>query len=321
MDTETATPSDTSRAPYAELLKRWQALEARLAVLLRDPLSQPSFAAQLVDCEMAMRKLINEGTDAALFVHYQRAQTLHSTYSASHALFCATLCELLANTLPQAPRVQRSLVRSALSMNLGMTQVQDQLAQQLLPPTPEQRAVIRVHAVQARLMLAALHVDDEIWLDTVAAHHETIAPDLPLSRLPANFRLPRILNVIDRYTAGISARGSVDEASVSAAARQVDTRSGDEVITALLKITGHYPPGTFVRLENGETAVVLCRSKSAFQPWVAAVLNRRDEALADPRIRDTGRDEYRIRGPVQAPARYRLRQDLMLALAAEAARP
>jgi hypothetical protein len=56
----------------------------------------------------------------------------------------------------------------------------------------------------------------------------------------------------------------------------------DEVGTALVKVLGLSPPGTFVKLVNGETAVVMRRGIKPAEPMVACVLNRNDEPLLSP---------------------------------------
>ena len=49
-----------------------------------------------------------------------------------------------------------------------------------------------------------------------------------------------------------------------------------------------YPPGCFVRIASGETAVVLRRGPQANAPQVACVTNKRGDALQQPIRRDTG---------------------------------
>ena len=50
----------------------------------------------------------------------------------------------------------------------------------------------------------------------------------------------------------------------------------DVVGATLMRVFGLCPPGTYVKLANGETAVVMRRGAKAAAPWVASVLNRLD---------------------------------------------
>lgn len=67
---------------------------------------------------------------------------------------------------------------------------------------------------------------------------------------------------------------------------EVDQR--DEVSYTLVRSVGLCPPGTFVRLDNGDTAIVLRRGEKANQPLVASLLDRAGAHHARPGIYQTG---------------------------------
>ena len=50
---------------------------------------------------------------------------------------------------------------------------------------------------------------------------------------------------------------------------------------------GLYPPGSLVRLANGEVGIVFKRGHSATEPMVAAVLGKSGNPLSEPVPRDT----------------------------------
>ena len=64
--------------------------------------------------------------------------------------------------------------------------------------------------------------------------------------------------------------------------------------SALIKEFGLYPPGCFVRLASGETAIVVRRGPSAHTPEAATVTNARGVASSEPLRRDTSRPEFAI---------------------------
>jgi len=87
----------------------------------------------------------------------------------------------------------------------------------------------------------------------------------------------------------------------------------DEAGAALIKAIGIYPPGSFVRLANGEVAVVVQRGANTAAPRVAVVLNRNGTPNADLTLRNTSRARlaghgwradvrYRTEAPASAPA-------------------
>ena len=79
-------------------------------------------------------------------------------------------------------------------------------------------------------------------------------------------------------------------------------------IDRMVQAVGLYPPGTFVELANGETAVVATRGGPQTSPRVYALLNAQLSELK-PTARDTTRPEFAIKGtagPISMGATARL---------------
>jgi hypothetical protein len=66
-----------------------------------------------------------------------------------------------------------------------------------------------------------------------------------------------------------------------------ELKKQDEAGAALIKAVGLYPPGTFVRLANGEEGIVLKRGASATEPLVASLMGKSGAPLTEPVPRDT----------------------------------
>ena len=110
--------------------------------------------------------------------------------------------------------------------------------------------------------------------------------------------------------AGRTARDSVRTVIV-----QAGSTKHDEVGTALVRILGLSPPGTYVKLVNGDTAVVMRRGPSPNEPLVASVLNRNDEPIAEPRLHDTAHEKLTVAATLVATSiRINLKMDNMLRL-------
>ena len=78
---------------------------------------------------------------------------------------------------------------------------------------------------------------------------------------------------------------------------------------------GLCPPGTYVTLANGETAVVMLRGVKPGEPWVASVLNRNNVPISIPRLLDTAREGMKIQSAlVASTVKVNLRMDEMLRL-------
>jgi hypothetical protein len=282
---------------YEDLLGLWSDLESGLSVVLSRPLRVQDFPSKVRQLDSWLQDLVAHDIDAALYLMFQLAGTSTVGYSTSHALVCGTLCHIMAHEL-HLPRDERdSLVRAALTMNIGMTALQDELAGQRERPTPAQQEAIRSHPEESQAMLERLYVADALWLDVVGQHHANVADRVPLTDQEPVDRLSRILSTIDRYAAMISPRKSRAGRSATDSVRaivgqEIDHR--DEVSYTLVRSVGLCPPGTFVKLDNGDIAIVLRRSDKANLPLVASLLDQSGNHHVEPSLYQTANGKPRI---------------------------
>ena len=94
--------------------------------------------------EQAWQRL-SEQPDESLFVLVQLLYDAQLSYCASHALAAAALCRVIAPDAGLNEAQQHDVFNAALTMNLGMARLQDQLAQQKPPPDTHQLADIQQH--------------------------------------------------------------------------------------------------------------------------------------------------------------------------------
>jgi hypothetical protein len=133
-------------------------------------------------------------------------------------------------------------------------------------------------------------VTDPAWLRWVEEHHEKSDG----SGYPAGHRADgeeyRLLQLADSFVACISPRedrGSVPSRDL---ARQLYLGFGetpDRWGGLFVKAIGFFPPGSFVRLVNGECGVVVRRGEMANSPKVMALTGRLGTPLGEPVLRDT----------------------------------
>lgn len=280
---------------YEDLLGLWADLESGLAMLLTHPDSVQEFPLRVQQYDHWLQQLLAQDTDVGLYLLFQLATNSLVGYSASHALVCAVLCHLIAAdfSLPEAQR--NSLVRAALTMNIAMTELQNEMAKQTARPSPEQQAAIDAHPLRGVQILQDKGVDDALWLEVVQFHHaEVSAPNVPLSMLVLSRRLAYILQVVDRYAAMISPRESREGRSAAESAQdllQGGSDRGGAVGQALIRVVGLCPPGTFVQLDNDQIAIVTRRSKRVNQPQVATVMEPTGAVIRPPALLQTAQDD------------------------------
>jgi HD-GYP domain len=211
----------------------------------------------------------------------------------------------------QGERLQ-ALTRAALTMNIAMRALQDQLTAQVRPPDVEQRRAIEQHPIEGAKSLRRLGVSDETWLSLVEEHHET--PDgrgYPRGK-PVRDSLQHLLRMSDLFVARISPRRSRRALAPNAAVRNLYLETRDyagELGAIFAKQVGMYPPGTYVRLQSGETAVVIRRGERVNFPLTVAIADPIGVPLSPPQVRDTQLPGLGIKRYVD-PEEVRVRIDL-----------
>lgn len=253
-------------------------------------------------------QLIEASPDECLFTLFQCMPDRTLGYCAKHALLSAVLCELTAIKLQVSDPVRPVLFRAALTMNISMARQQDAMARQTTSPTVEQQRLIREHPQNSVDILRGFGVVDEDQLDLIAAHHAQDA----LSGTDRNEEIKRILRMADQFIAKISARATRAALSTRnaikflvAPATGISLRIGSAMTTAV----GFYPPGTYVALSNGETAIVVRRGVTANAPMVVSIMNASGLALAQYVARDTRNKATAILAPV-SPERLKFNVSL-----------
>ena len=308
---------------YEDLLSLWADLESGLGIILGSPASVQEFELRVWQYDRWMTDLLKRDTDMGLYLLFQLASNSPVGYSASHALVSAVLCHLIALELKLPVNERDSLVHAALTMNIAMTQLQDQMAGQLEKPSAVQQAAIRDHAVKSIRLLDGLGVTDALWLETILLHHDDSAGQGSLQQIPPAQRLARILRVVDRYAAMISPRKSREGRSATDSARFIIGQTSeltDEVGLVLVGVVGQCPPGTYVRLDDGQMAVVMRRSSLPSRPFVAIVINEAGALVNPPRLHRTANASPGIKSALPPSAvRERLNHYLILQMGAYAA--
>ncbi|MCX7276319.1 MAG: phosphodiesterase [Burkholderiales bacterium] len=290
-------------ADYEDLLSLWADLQAGLSMVLAQPRHTADLARKIRQYDLWMQNLLRQDTDTGLYLLFQLATNSAVGYSALHALVCAVLCHVTAEELKLKPVERDSLVRAAMTMNIGMTRLQDTLALQTAKPSDTQQALIRGHASASATLLRAMGVSDYLWLDIVINHHGPATSKAEFQQLEAVHRLTHILGVVDRYAAMVSPRKSRAGRSMAETVRamlaNVQVRN-DPVGAALVRAIGQCPPGTFVAMDNGDTALVLRRSATANQPLVATLLNAKNQPFTPPRLHRTSTSAPKVQSALPA---------------------
>ena len=295
----TAADDPAGRGRGGKLQADWPELQLRATQLLRSP-SPSDFGGRFQALHDELARHCEQTPDATLLALIYLSAQETRMYSATHALLVGSVCMVVAREMLRWPEAEvQRLGRAAFSMNIAMTELHDQLAQQTHPLTAEQIAAVEDHAVRSETLLRHLGVADPLWLEAVRSHHHR-APGPLTKKTPAQ-QMARLIQRADIFGARMAPRAARWPMPVTAAMQASyydEEHQVDEAGAALVKTLGVYPPGAFVRLASQEVGVVIRRGATATTPRVAVVTNRDGLPTGEPIPRDTGMPPWKITGVV-----------------------
>jgi HD-GYP domain-containing protein (c-di-GMP phosphodiesterase class II) len=304
----------TSARPE-ELPKLWTQCFDRVGQTLKGAADE-GFAAALNEACSPVLDLIARDPNLAVFQVLRQSGSVHLDYGLTHSMHAAITSFLVAQRLGWSPiEVQRAF-QAALTMNVAMLELQGTLAAQTTPPTDAQRRAVHNHPEASVALLQKAGIADTDWLAAVAQHHET--PDG--AGYPKGLREPTELAMLlrraDLYTTKLSPRVGRDAIAADQAGRAMFMQDpGHPMSVALAKEFGVYPPGCFVKLKSGETAVVVKRGSTVMTPWVATLTSVNGMPLREPLPRDTSLKEHAIASVVdEASVPVRLKVEQLMAI-------
>jgi hypothetical protein len=280
--------------PFAEYPILLQTLESALkAVTDQDPSAQK----RLLGLARMIDQMCEASPEASLaLVHlYSIEPTIHE-----QILFYAILCQFTARQFGLDERRTAVLVGAALTANLALVPVADKLNASNKVLTDDQRAVIRKHPMRSIRALKEAGITNSLLMKIIAQHHEQANGNgYPHGLSGTEIRgEAEILALAERYVATITRRAYRRRMKVTEA-RKLIASLGDGVFRpaipkALLKVLTEYPPGTLVRLQNEEVAVIVARPKRARGPFARAIIGPRGNRYNGTFERDCSRDEFSI---------------------------
>jgi len=232
--------------------------------------------------------LLQKNQSVALFELMQMDMT---NYVAAHNLQTAILVSILARKMNWDQTNIDTLCRAGATMNIAMLELQSILTAQKESITVAQREEIRSHGTRGREMLEKIGVINQDWLRAVEQHHPAY---LPMGTAPSE--MASIVHHADVYLAKISPRSFRQGKPANIAAKEMLQEKGmsQTLASIIIKEIGIYPPGTYVKLANGEIAVVTQRGEQVHTPAVFSLLNANGMPLGEPVPRDTASSTFAI---------------------------
>jgi HD-GYP domain-containing protein (c-di-GMP phosphodiesterase class II) len=222
-------------------------------------------------------------------------------YSLRHSFHTALLTEMLIAPLEVAKETRADVVAAALTMNFSMLELQDVCYQNNTPLTLAQKQAIIAHPLQSVEYLKSLGVDNEVWLKVVEHHHEMMDGSGYPKRLKKDDLTihSQAVSLADRYCAMVTERAYRPGVLPDAAARTLlvpeSAKTGPELTETFIKVVGHVPPGSVVKLVNGDAALVVRRLLKPAQPLVRSLRSGNGIRYSNPPKRATSHPSHSIK--------------------------
>lgn len=223
------------------------------------------------------------------------------TPSIAHAIQCAILCHVLFARQKTSVEDRQSVMAAALTSNIGMRGFYEHIQVQETPLSATQRRMIAQHPQKSAKMVHDIGVKNANWLKVILQHHELNDGSGYPSSLTKNQIVigAKALAIAERYSMMISHHSKHEPISIGDALKVFFLEQGEKYEKALcmrfvLELT-LFPPGSFVELANGDTAIVVRRNmQQPSQPVVKSVADPLGQIFAVPPQRDTRDKEFEI---------------------------
>lgn len=208
------------------------------------------------------------------------------------ALHTAAVTKLLAVAEGLPKPLQISLGAAALTVDVGIIDEHEAIRGANGPLGERERALIAEHPERSVGLLRAIGIKDADWLAAVELHHERIDGSgyphgLAGEAIPQG---ARIVALADAFTAMLRPRGDRPAFLARDALRELyakeAARYDARLVQVLIRQLGVYPPGTVVKLANGEVGVCVRRTADARRPVLQAVIDPSGQLYATPKRRN-----------------------------------
>ena len=272
--------SDADNSPFKRLddvqerLRRFYSIK-NMDVIKSFDNAEAKLTVEILGLSKSIQSICEEDSDLALgSIMLENAEL----YSIKHTIHTAIVCEIIAKYLGWATTDRLLLLAATLTMNIAMIEIQDNLYYQEEPLSLEQKSIIKEHPKKGVELLVRNNVNNKVWLNIVAQHHESVdGSGYPHGLKGDEISLSaQMLFLADMFCAKIVGRDYRKPLLPNQAMKSVflggSSKIEGELAMMFVKVLGIYPPGSIVRLANREIAVVTHRGEKVNEPLVVSIV-------------------------------------------------
>lgn len=249
-------------------------------------------------------RITNANPDAALAAIHLSKQTS----PLKQPIYCAVIAHLFAQQQQLDEHKTRALIQAVLFCNITFYEFQVLLNRMDGKLTDSQRAKLEKHPLQSATIMEAAGFMDPHMIKAVRQHHERPDGSGYPNHLPSKdiSDLALVVSMCEVYTARIDNRAHRKPVLAREALAHFQSDDDSRVKGLLLnfaKSIGIYPPGTWVKLASGETAIVVKRQQNSPIPLVRALFDPNSIPYMGPVHRDAKDPNFKVIGATSPPAR------------------
>ena len=248
-----------------------------------------------------LQQACDADTDAALAcLHLDQT----APYRVHHHLLSALVIELTGRELQVPLSTRLSLCCGALTHDLALADAAESIEGTRQPLSESQQAMIKAHPARTVDMLRERGINDPVWLEAIAQHHERLDGSGYPGGLQGDAisKSGRLMAIADIYSAMIRSRPYRENAFFPQNALRDIFLDKTKLDTALAQLTiksiGIMPPGSVMRLQNQEIGVVRSRGNGATAVRVFSIYGANGMPLMTPVERDIKNPAFAVAGKV-----------------------
>lgn len=288
---------DKEKMRQAPIFERITHLIAFLALTLDAISRKKSESLQRVQqCVKMIDDICDEDVDGALgAVHLFRDHT----NTLLKPLFSAFLANIIARRIRYPQSRRDDLVTGMILCNVASMGYQAKLDSQTAPLNLVQKEMVLRHPEEGVRILMQANINNANVLKTVLQHHERNGGEgYPRGVTELDIHLDgKIAALCEFYVAVTSNRSYKPVKKAKEALREIYAKANTHepyLYMEFIKELGAYPPGSIVRLLNGEVAVITRRQKNVVAPIAKALISPSGERYSEALRRDCNEAEFKI---------------------------
>ncbi|THB73789.1 MAG: HD domain-containing protein [Gammaproteobacteria bacterium] len=256
------------------------------------------YSYKILDISARLQNMCEQNADL-LLAYFQLNR--EDDYEVIQPLYSGVICELISAKKMVDKNERKQVIAAALTHDIGMHTLKDIVSNREVPLTPDQLADLKLHPLRAIKYLRNSGVKDDIWIKSVQQHHERLdGSGYPHGLKDQDISVgAKIIAIADIFIAMTKPHANREGAIPKQALTELFTSRGEKVDNELTQMfirdMGFFPPGSVVKLMNGDIALVTHRGKSATQPIVQSIIGPRGAPFEKPVPRNTSHNAFAVK--------------------------